>query len=108
MHAQSTSCVVLDMRRMARHAVLATPAELAKFLLELFDIPPGVLPEIRDTDAGFGVCAAAGLDGVPILASLVDQPAALAGHGCLDAIRMGNVSKSRKQHEPDDNRRRRL
>jgi len=63
------------------------------FLLELFDIPPGVLPEIRDTDAGFGVCSSAGtisalgsaLAGVPIVASVVDQPAALAGHGCLDA-----------------------
>ncbi len=54
------------------------------FLLELFGIPPGVLPEIRDTDAGFGACAGLGLDGVPIVASLVDQPAALAGHGCLD------------------------
>ena len=55
------------------------------FLLELFEIPPGVLPEIRDTDAGFGACAVAGLGGVPIVASLVDQPAALAGHGCIDA-----------------------
>jgi glycerol kinase len=54
------------------------------FLLELFDIPPGVLPELRDTDAGFGACAAPGLGGVPIVASLVDQPAALAGHGCID------------------------
>jgi len=58
------------------------------FLLELFDVPGAVLPEIRDTDAGFGACAAPGLPGlagVPIVASLVDQPAALAGHGCVDA-----------------------
>ena len=54
------------------------------FLLELFDIPRGVLPEVRDTDAGFGTCAGHGLDGVPIVASLVDQPAALAGHGAID------------------------
>ncbi|MBL0213596.1 MAG: glycerol kinase [Myxococcales bacterium] len=53
-------------------------------LLELFGIPAGVLPEIRDTDAGFGVCAGNGLDGVPILASVVDQPAALMGQGCVD------------------------
>jgi len=55
------------------------------FLLELFDIPPGVLPGIRDTDAGFGACAGRGLEGVPIVASLVDQPAALAGQGCIDS-----------------------
>jgi glycerol kinase len=55
------------------------------FLLELFGVPPGVLPEVRDTDAGFGACAALGLGGAPIVASLVDQPAALAGHGCVDA-----------------------
>ena len=54
------------------------------FLLGLFGIPPGVLPEVRDTDAGFGACAGHGLDGVPIVASLVDQPAALAGHGGID------------------------
>lgn len=56
-------------------------------LLELFGIPAGALPQIRDTDAGFGACAAPGLPGlagVPIVASLVDQPAALAGHGCVE------------------------
>jgi glycerol kinase len=54
------------------------------FLLELFAIPPQVLPEIRASDGGFGVCAGGLLDGVPIVASLVDQPAALAGQGCID------------------------
>jgi len=54
------------------------------FLLELFGIPREVLPEIRDSDAGFGVCTHPAVKGVPILASLVDQPAALAGHGCID------------------------
>ncbi len=53
-------------------------------LLDLFDIPPGILPEIRDTDGGFGVCVGEGLDGIPILASVVDQPAALMGQGCVD------------------------
>jgi glycerol kinase len=53
-------------------------------LLELFHIPPGILPEIRASDAGFGTCAGNGLDGVPIIASLVDQPAALMGQGCVD------------------------
>lgn len=53
-------------------------------LRELFDIPANVLPEIRNTDAGFGTCVGHGLDGVPIIASIVDQPAALIGQGCVD------------------------
>jgi glycerol kinase len=53
-------------------------------LLDLFEIAPSCLPEIVDCDTaieiqGFG----AGLDGVPITASLVDQPAAVFGHACL-------------------------
>ncbi len=53
-------------------------------LLELFEIPPGSLPEIISCDTrieirGLGV----ELDGVPIAASLVDQPAAVFGHACL-------------------------
>jgi len=56
----------------------------SRALLDLFEIPHGILPEIRDTDAGFGTCAALGLDGVPIVASVVDQPAALMGQGCVD------------------------
>jgi glycerol kinase len=56
------------------------------FLLELFQIPREILPEIRDSDAGFGECAGDGLDGIPIIASLVDQPAALAGQGRIDAM----------------------
>jgi glycerol kinase len=53
-------------------------------LLDIFHTPPGILPEIRDSDAGFGACIGNGLDGVPIIASLVDQPAAMLGQGCLD------------------------
>jgi len=54
------------------------------FLLELFGIPRAILPEIRASDAGFGTCTLPALHGVPIVASLVDQPAALLGQGCLD------------------------
>jgi glycerol kinase len=54
------------------------------WLCELFTVPIEHLPEIRDTDGGFGTCAGNGLDGVPILASIVDQPGALAGQGCID------------------------
>lgn len=54
------------------------------WLCALFGVPLDGLPEIRDTDGGFGTCAGLGLDGVPIVASVVDQPGALAGQGCLD------------------------
>ena len=84
--------------RLTRGEVFATDASTAartllcetrgctwsQSLLDLFDIPPGILPEIRDTDGGFGSCVGEGLDGVPILASIVDQPAALMGQGCVD------------------------
>jgi glycerol kinase len=53
-------------------------------LCAAFGVPGDVLPEIRASDAGFGTCTLPGLDGVPIVASLVDQPAALLGHGCVD------------------------
>jgi glycerol kinase len=48
-------------------------------LCALFDVPRSILPEIRDTDAGFGEH-----EGIPIVASLVDQPAAMLGQGCVD------------------------
>jgi glycerol kinase len=54
------------------------------FLLELFGVPANILPQIRDSDADFGTCTLVGLEGVPIVASLVDQPAALLGQGCID------------------------
>lgn len=53
-------------------------------LCERFGVPIDLLPEIRDTDGGFGACAGNGLDGVPLIASVVDQPGALMGQGCLD------------------------
>jgi glycerol kinase len=46
-------------------------------LLKLFNIPRDCLPEIRSTTGPFGEHK-----GVPITASLVDQQAALFGHGC--------------------------
>ncbi|MBL8790719.1 MAG: glycerol kinase [Rhizobiales bacterium] len=46
-------------------------------LLKLFGVPREVLPEIRDTTGPFGSHG-----GVPVTASLVDQQAALFGHGC--------------------------
>jgi len=53
-------------------------------LLDAFRIPRGILADIRDCDGDFGTCLGGALDGVPIAASIVDQPAALLGHGCVD------------------------
>jgi glycerol kinase len=49
-------------------------------LCALFGVPLEALPEIRPTLADFGA-----IDGVPLVASLVDQQAALWGHGCRAA-----------------------
>jgi glycerol kinase len=46
-------------------------------LCALHGVPREVLPPIRAVDAGFGA-----VDGVPLKASIVDQQAALYGHGC--------------------------
>lgn len=43
----------------------------------LHGVPLECLPEIAAVDAGFGM-----IDGVPVKASIVDQQAALYGHGC--------------------------
>jgi glycerol kinase len=55
------------------------------WLLELFDVPAAVLPEVRRSDEPLGTLRGLGpgLDGTPIVAGLVDQPAALFGQGCL-------------------------
>lgn len=46
-------------------------------LCTLHGVPVACLPEIRSADSGFGA-----VGGVPIAASIVDQQAALYGHGC--------------------------
>ncbi|WP_165372786.1 FGGY-family carbohydrate kinase [Pengzhenrongella frigida] len=54
-------------------------------LLEVFGIPATALPEVRASDAGFGVTAAGVLPaGVPIVAVLADSHAALYHHGCTE------------------------
>jgi glycerol kinase len=49
-------------------------------LCALFGVPGECLPEIRPTAGIFGE-----IDGVPVAASVVDQQAALYGHGCRQA-----------------------
>jgi glycerol kinase len=46
-------------------------------LCALHGVPIASLPSIRDVDAGFGR-----IGGVPVRVSIVDQQAALSGHGC--------------------------
>lgn len=46
-------------------------------LADLFGVPIDCLPEIRSTTGDFGT-----MGGAPVTASLVDQQAALFGHGC--------------------------
>jgi glycerol kinase len=48
-------------------------------LCEIFGVPMECLPEIRSTAGGFGNLAGGG---AALVASAVDQQAALAGHGC--------------------------
>ena len=53
-------------------------------LCEIFEIPIEFLPEIRPTTAHFGAVSSRGRE-VPITANVVDQQAALLGHGCFRA-----------------------
>ncbi|TCC23270.1 FGGY family carbohydrate kinase [Kribbella sindirgiensis] len=56
-------------------------------LLEAFDIPRAALPDVRPSNAGFGVTKdVPGLaDGIPIVAVLADSHAAMYGQGCTQA-----------------------
>lgn len=56
-------------------------------LLEAFGVPRSMLPEVRASNAGFGVTAGVpGLrDGIPIVAVLADSHAAMYGQGCTQA-----------------------
>ncbi|MFV2022398.1 FGGY family carbohydrate kinase [Micromonospora sp. LOL_023] len=53
-------------------------------LLDAFGVPREVLPEVRASDAGFGVTADLGVipAGLPVAAVLADSHAALYQHGC--------------------------
>jgi len=53
-------------------------------LLDLFDIPRAILPEVRDNDADFGVAAAEVLGAaVPVRGMAGDQQAATVGQACF-------------------------
>lgn len=50
-------------------------------LCELFGVPMDILPEIRPTSGALGEITVGG-KAIPVTASVVDQQAALYGHGC--------------------------
>jgi glycerol kinase len=50
--------------------------------LRLFDIPPAILPEIRDSGGSFGTTDVLGAK-IPIAGVIADQQAALFGEGCF-------------------------
>ena len=55
-------------------------------LLRYFDVPPNVLPQVRDCAGEFGVADARWLGAaVPILGVAGDQQAALVGQSCFDS-----------------------
>ena len=56
-------------------------------LCGLFEIPLEVLPEIRPTTGYFGAVTVKGRE-IPIVASVVDQQAALLGHGCFTSCQI--------------------
>ena len=55
-------------------------------LLDYFDVPVAVLPEVRESVDDFGICQARWLGAdIPILGVAGDQQAALIGQGCFEA-----------------------
>jgi glycerol kinase len=64
--------------------------EWDEWLLNLFNIPPEVLPVVLESTAEFCRVSHPALlcRDVPIVASLVDQPAAMIGQGCLRAAQI--------------------
>ncbi|HSM86989.1 MAG TPA: glycerol kinase GlpK [Candidatus Limnocylindrales bacterium] len=53
-------------------------------LLHAFEIPPGMLPQIRSSSEIYGEVAEGELAGVPIAGILGDQQAALVGQACFE------------------------
>ena len=61
-------------------------------LLQLFNIPRAILPQVRPSRFQFGsIINVEGLDGVPVLAAIGDQQAALFGQLCVNAGQAKNT-----------------
>jgi len=54
-------------------------------LLEVFDVPKQILPEVRASSEKYGTVCLHALDGVPLAGVLGDQQAALVGQTCFQA-----------------------
>jgi putative glycerol kinase 5 len=54
------------------------------WILKLFNIPASILPEVRDTNGGFGCLKDEELGEIPIGAVIGDQQAAVFGECCFD------------------------
>lgn len=52
-------------------------------LLEFFNVPPSILPEIRSSSEVYGVFVKGPIEGCPLSGCLGDQQAALVGQQCL-------------------------
>lgn len=76
--ARLTGEFVTDVTTASRTSLMSLDSlEWDENLCRMFGVPMECLPEIRPSAGSFGVHA-----GVPVTASLVDQQAALFGHGC--------------------------
>ncbi len=53
-------------------------------ILEIFGIPPAMLPQIRSSSENYGLAADPPIKGVPIAGILGDQQAALVGQTCFE------------------------
>ena len=79
--ARLTGCFATDVTTASRTSLMSLDTcAWDQRLCDLFGVPVECLPEIRATAGAFGEH-----NGVPVTASLVDQQAALFGHGCAAA-----------------------
>jgi glycerol kinase len=62
-----------------------------KTLLQVFDIPPAILPRIASSSEVYGLAKLPAIEGVPVAGVLGDQQAALVGQTCFDAGQAKNT-----------------
>ncbi|MGO9641835.1 MAG: glycerol kinase GlpK [Candidatus Acidiferrales bacterium] len=60
-------------------------------LLALFQVPRGILPQIRSSSEVYGAAKLAAIDGVPVAGALGDQQAALLGQTCFEPGEVKNT-----------------
>src|SRR5208283_2607557 len=60
-------------------------------LLALFQVPRGILPQIRSSSEVYGAAKLAAIEGVPVAGALGDQQAALLGQTCFEPGEVKNT-----------------